>query len=208
MLGGAGRNTGTEACDPVVSESADVSWINDVGGRRPERRPRIGKHERFRHDTDDLPRLAVDVEMLAEHVAVAAESRAPESLADDDDPGRARGSVGIGEQPSEEWLRAEHRERRRRHPSQSHALGIEIAIGIRERRRHRDVDADLLERSGGVTIEDVRAGRLLDDGKIHAGHRVPHADQPVGVRIWQTPQEHGVDEPENGAPCANSERNR
>ena len=147
-------------------------------------------------------RPVVHLEDLPDDARVAAEALPPVRVAEHQHRLGPEIVVAVAERPAVERLHAEHVEEvRRHHPGQHavrlapveqgerHAVVLDEAV---ERRELLPVVADLLDREGDVR----RAGPL----RLLAGE---HELVPVGIR--QRPQQHAVDEAEDGGVGADAE---
>ena len=169
----------------------------------PELGGASGEVEALRHDTDDRHGYAAERERSAEHVRIAAESALPHPIAEHDDVVLSRRILILAKAASKRRRNLEQLEEIPRHGSARDPLGVP-AFG--ERRTAVIEGGDSLEH-GVLTapIEEVSGCH----GKTSVlGNDLVHEDETVGIREGQRPEEHTVDDAEDGRCGADAERQR
>jgi hypothetical protein len=200
-----------EACEDVEEIAAVVDLLA-VEERRLERprgeeldlREREARERRRQH-ADDRVRTSVERQRPADHVALTAEVRLPETVGEKND-GRTAGPLLVGgEGPSELRSDAEQREVVLRDHQRENLLGVaETGDGVGVEGRNGEVAehplalAHHLEaRPGEAPLDDVLL--RVRRAELHDTPRVP---------VGQGREEDRVDEAEDGGVGADSERQR
>ena len=115
-------------------------------------------------------------------------------------------AVRVLEVAADRHLRADHRQKVRRDCRGPNLLGLPCVTRDRlpERgdRGHLLEDLLLLDQLGIIARRD----REIDD--VPRAQVLPDEHEPIGVRVRQRPQQHGVHHAENGGAGANAERER
>src|ERR1019366_6445544 len=119
-------------CDPAdrLEKAASSAWWEQIRGINRQRYPRselVRQRHLRRGDADNGVRRAAYGKPAAEHAAVAAEARAPELVADDDDLCGGRAVLAAGEDAPDLRANPEHRKPIRRHPADAEAERIALA---------------------------------------------------------------------------------
>src|SRR5438045_9436930 len=89
-------------------------------------------------------------------------------------------------------------------------LGVRPPRGIREIRRALLIEADALDGVGNTLEGVVGRLRLLRVVQIDRRKVEPDTDEPIGISIWQRPEQHAVDDGKyrDGGTDADHERER
>ena len=175
--------------------------------RPPQFRVGLGRHdESGGHDAHQFDTVAVDVDDSADHVRIAAEPPPPEVIAENRDPPRIAAFVVHREGPAEPRPGSRHVEERRGNARAAHPFRVPRAGEAgRSPLDHRDA----LERPALLLVahvERVGDGELVELGQGRRG-MLQH-DEAFGVGKRQRPEQHGVDDREDGDVGAHADRQR
>ena len=162
------------------------------------------------HDADDLERMAVDGDRLADDGAVAGKARHPVVEAKHGHRMSAGRAILLGaEQPTDRGPHAELREERARHQFGSDQLAAP-AVGDCQPALHPAEHAgkDLVV-VPEIAIHRVRQlGAVAHAAAVALGVRGAHLDQLAGPRDWQRAQHDLVHQREDGGVGGDAERHR
>ena len=159
---------------------------------------------RLQH-ADDLRLLGREIERLADDGRVRPEHALPVPIGEHHDRRGRLDFVGGHEHPSEQRLRAEHREEVRGHQSAHGAVRLVAPEHAERKVAEFDELVDRLRPSAVVGHLGKRERRILYAG---GDLRLPQVHDAVGFRIRKRPQEHTVDDAENRRVRADAESER
>ena len=154
---------------------------------------------------DDLRLLHGQIERLADDGGIGAEDALPVRVGEDRDRRRRFRFVGGHEHPSEERLRAEHREEIRRDQTAGRAMRLAAPEHVERPVAEFDELIDRLRLRSIVGDLRKRERRILDAG---GDLRLPQVHDAVGFGIRQRAQEHAVDDAEDRGVRADAEAER
>ena len=178
--------------------------VGDVRGLEDQRPPVVGtqRHVQIRRrDADDRERLAVHPQRRADQIRPRAELAAPQPVAEDDDGRAAVSAVGVDEPAPQAWHDTEDVEERRRDVGAVDELRIARAREVRGRwgdGRRAGEDAALCR-----DVQVVRRRKRHRQASVAA---VEQLHETSGLVIRQRPQQHTVDDGEDGGVGADAER--
>ena len=113
-------------------------------------------------------------------------------------------SVRVKRRP-EDGLDAEHRQDAVGHVDRADLLGF---AKTREADRVAGPHADVPEAAALIAIDEIEKRRRSDVVDVDAGRCVIDDHELVGLREWQRPQEHALDDAEDGRVRANTDGER
>jgi hypothetical protein len=196
-----------EAADSRQHPSLSIRDRLGIGSERTGGRWHVdvvlgGKLRNRRQDANYGVHAVVHLERATDDAGISAERVLPERMTDHQHRRRIGRIVVRSEHTTQHRLDAEHVEELGRDHAGLHARGFATTEQIErhlvvlddgvERRRLRPVVLDLLDRHTGVGDADSR--RLL-----------AHLDEPIAVRVWQRPQQHGMHHAEDRRVRADAE---
>jgi len=176
-----------------------------VLGIEGQRRPRLdlgaGRElERRRHDADHREGDGIQLNGLADDVAIAAQHAGPEAVADDHDAVGAGDRFVRGKGAAEHRIALQHREQAGRGAQARHVLRIagplvrEIDVAIRG------------ERLQALRLAlPVFEGRDRDGSLVALGIDLPQHGDLLGILVRQRVQHHRLDHAEDGGVGANAQ---
>ncbi len=190
------RDARLETSQPLVAELAQVS----VGAVQPERQDdgRIGeiqKPELARENADDPPADTVDPDRAPDGRGLAAEPSLPIGVADHRRGGTGRDVVGARELTPRRRRDAENRQHAVGDRDRGHVLGL---AGSRDADVLRSIQADVLEASALLAIDEVVRRRHVHPVEVHARRDVPEADELFRIWIGERLQEDAIEHAEDG----------
>ncbi len=150
-------------------------------------------------------RLAVHGKDSADDARVRSEAALPIAVGEHGDRvARLTGALGRRKAASENGARAEHREEIRGHAQADDLLGLAALTGDRAgtdlEQRHLFEGLTLL-----LPVEEIRRRRPFALDPVFQ-IRLPYQHQAIGVRIWQRPEHHRVDDAEDGSVRSDAQR--
>ena len=159
----------------------------------------------LRHHADDGEQRAVERDRLADNRRVAAETFAPQAMADHRDP-VARVGGTLRETGAEHRLHAEHGEEVRRRLDRADPLRVVPRLGQRQLRipPGRGIVEHL--RQAAIVDEVDRRDPLVRQPLAVVGF--PHHRQAIGIGIWKRAQHHAIEDAEDRGGRADPERQR
>ena len=156
-------------------------------------------------DADDLRLLDRQVQRLSEHRGIRSEHALPVRVSEDDDGRRAFGFVGRHQHPSEQRLRAEHRQKIGGDEAAGRAMRLAAPQDVERPVAELDELIDRLR--GGSKLGHLRKReRRILDARVHL--RLAQVHDAVGFRIRQRTQQHAVDDAEDRRVRADAEAER
>jgi hypothetical protein len=158
----------------------------------------------FQH-ADDLGFLHRQIECLADGRRIGSEDTLPVGMGEHHHRRRALRFVRRDERPSDERLRAEHREEVRRDETAGRAVRVAAPEDVERPVAEFDELIDRLRLRSVVGHFRKRKIRILDArGRL----RLPQMHDAVGLGIRQRAQDHTVDDAEDGGVGADAEAQR
>jgi hypothetical protein len=173
--------------------------------RQPQLDAAVREVEALRHDTDDLGRHAVDLDLSSENLGVSAKSTLPEAVSEHCDRGcirqRVRVRVGMPLSGTNADGFEELAGRVRRHDPNRLFVPDDRGIAV--------VPAgDRLVRAvPALQLEKLRR-REPELVEVHARELREQLHQPLGIRIRQLPKHDGMHDAEDGGVGTNPESER
>ena len=185
-----------------------------VGGIERENGPGfdvpLPEFEAGRHDTDDHVRPPVQRDGASQHIQPRPVAPAPEAIAQHD-ASRARltelrRQIFAGEKRAADGrIHAKRLKERRHHPVSDHLFGLPVT-GQREPAVREAIDLEDVERLERprlrFPVEEIGQARAAAAGVVR------HDDQTIRIRERQRPQEHAIDDAEDGRVDADAQRER
>lgn len=176
-------------------------------GTRRERFPQVGFPrriaERGRHHAGDRVGLAVERDRAADDGWIGAEPPHPEAVAQNRDARAAELIVAPREGAAERGTGAHYTEEVRRHRRAADVFGV---AGPGEHVRRATVGGEAFDGAAlGTPVLEARIRRhVVIEALLRVGH--PHHHDPVGIVVWQLPQQDGLDDAEDRGVGADAKR--
>src|SRR4029453_3446020 len=156
----------------------------------------VQETESRRHDSDHFPRSRVDGDGPSDQGSVLAKAPVPVPVREDHGFGRAWRIVVRRESPSKSRLTAERSESSIGHDHRPDFLGLADScngggLGV--------PDPEIPERLIAFPVDEIHRRRQPDvvRGMSLEFRGVPDANESVGLRIWQRPDQNGVENTES-----------
>ena len=226
------RHPGLQASDDPERDVVAVRGFEVEAGDRPHvghaldvDARRKQQLEAGREHADDLRAVVAEIDRPPDDCRIAAVAALPQAVAEDrdrrqllgrrDDRLRAVGRlrhlrlrrrIVVDEIAADEHARAEEAEDIGRRRADADLLGIAAAVGDR-RPEGRDDAGEIVEKRRRLQPQIAvvrRRERPVAD--VPRPELAPDVHQAVSVRIWERPQEHGVDDAEDRRARADAER--
>ena len=158
-----------------------------------------------RHHPDNAIGCAVQADIFTGHMRVAGEQVLPQAFGEDRDLLLAEDGLLFGERTPQQRPHAQHLEERRRHFLPLDALRGSLRPDFVARTPDERHFAEDVGHLAAVQVIGDAVRAAVD---AHAGVEVVHRHQPLGLRERQPPQNHVLEDRENGGIGADREGQR